>query len=133
VEFSVGGDAPILNPSIDQIEAGLRSLAGDGDSFAILAQSQMTYIQTSGSPTSGFGLEYQVESLDQHFRSSSHELPLHTVVEAFRLYASSDERWRDVASWERDDISSSSSAPLGTMIAATLILGSIAVWWLCAA
>jgi hypothetical protein len=110
VEFSVGGDAPILNPSIDQIEAGLRSLAGDGDSFA-----------------------NQVESLDQHFRSSSHELPLHTVVEAFRLYASSDERWRDATSWKRDDLSSSSSAHLGTMIAATLILGAIAVWWFCAA
>ena len=105
MEFSIGGDTPLLDPSSDDIEAGLSSLTGEGDSFAILAESPMTYIQTSGSATSGFVLEYQTDSLDQHFRSTSHQLPLHQVIEAFQRYRACDPAWREVTTWEREDLS----------------------------
>ena len=133
MEFSIGGDTPVLDPSSDDIESGLSSLTGEGDSFAILAESPMTYIQTSGSPTTGFVLEYQIDSLDQHFRSASQQLPLHQVIEAFERYRTRDPAWREVTSWEREELSTESSLPLGAIALAVLALGAVAAWWFGAA
>ena len=104
MKLTVGSADPIANPSAEQIRSALDALGDSSDSFAILAASELTYIQTSGTPADGFVLEYQTGSTEQHFRSESDSVPLDTVTEAFLLYAEADPSWREVASWQHEDL-----------------------------
>ena len=74
--------------AIDVIEA-LDRLTSDGDSFAILSQNDMTYIQTSGDLELGFILEYQNGSTAEHY-GCYQDLQLDTVMS----YLNDDGRWR---------------------------------------
>lgn len=80
----------------DSIAVALGRLDGDKCSYAILAQSDDTYLQTSGSPESGFVLEYQIDDLDHHYLALREAIPLTEVVSVFQKYARRD------ASWQRD-------------------------------
>jgi hypothetical protein len=111
MDFSINGGASIEDPTPQDITTGLASLTGTGDSFAILASSEMTYLQASGGPSHGFVIEYQVDSLDQHYQSVSNSLPLSTVTTAFQRYAVSDPSWKSVTGWQHLDLSGASSFP----------------------
>jgi hypothetical protein len=96
----------LLSKNLDDqaIVQALQNLTGEGDSFAILSKTEMTYIQTTGSPAEGFVLEYQDGSLDLHFRCSEEHLDLEKVIRAFTLYLRGDERWRTEFSWEQENL-----------------------------
>lgn len=127
--FGTGEEFP--NPTTEQITIGLEELTGFGDSFAILSESEMSYIQTSGGQATGFLVEYQVESLDDHHRSLREDLPLETVQALFLAYAEGDDSWRSAIEWVPDDLarleSSSMPAALGYVLAAFGIC--LLVWW----
>lgn len=131
MHLTLGTGEEFANPTAAQISEGLAELTGFEDSFAILSRSEMTYVQTSGGQATGFVVEYQVESLDSHFRSRRNDLPLETVQELFLAYAAGDESWRSRIDWVRDDLSrlESSSGLARVGLALFVVLIGLLVWW----
>jgi hypothetical protein len=130
MDLETGTGRTIANPSESQIAEALAALPGGDDSFAILARDELTYIQTAGSPSEGFLLEYQAGSLDQHHRSTENTLPLSTVTNAFQRYAAEDPSWRSLVTWQRDAPSPQAARfpllPVAVLAAALL---GLALWW----
>ena len=107
----------------------LASLTGEGDSFAILSRDEMTYIQTSGGKATGFVLEYQAGSPDQHFHSAETDLDLEAVTRAFERYAADDPSWRSVATWLQDTSSEGSGRiPLPALVLVGIAILGLAIW-----
>lgn len=94
-------------PTAGEIDERLRSLNWmDDDSFAILEQSDLTYLQTAreGDPDAAvpaYVLEYQEGSLAAHYRAIDEAIPLERVIAVFQKYALADESWRNEFDWEK--------------------------------
>ncbi len=127
MELTVGGRPAIQDPSDYQIVDSLQWLGASSDTFAILSKTEMTYIQTAGTFDDGFVLEYQLGSIDQHFRSESDSLPLETVSEAFLLYAAGDPAWQQVTSWQKEDLGGAST-PLWPIVAVVLVAAAVVAY-----
>ncbi len=132
MEFEVNGSLFAAEATEADIDEGLKALKGDGDSFAILSQDEMTYLQTSGWPEEGFSLEYQDGSLLEHFRCADENLPLESVSHIFKLYLSGQGDHRTSCSWERFDLPSPSDAAITSTIGtiAMIVLVAAALFWL---
>jgi hypothetical protein len=128
MDLTTGAGVAVSDPSAAQIAEVLAALPGGMDSFAILAESELSYMQAAGGPTDGFVLEYQAGSIEQHYWSARDDLPLSTVTQAFQLYATGDESWQQLATWEKKEISGS---PLGVVPIALLAVALVAalLWW----
>lgn len=94
----------IQDPNTLEIEDHLRTLDGESNGFAILSQSDLSYIQVAGGCETGLSIEYQDGSTDQHYASTAGDASFHDVVEAFRAYAGGDDRWKTMFEWEEIDI-----------------------------
>jgi hypothetical protein len=57
-----------------------------------------------GAPPWDLVLEYQVDSLDNHFRAVNDPLTMEAVIRAFQKYARGDESWRFGFRWERMEL-----------------------------
>ena len=93
----------IDHPSEEEIGAHLSAEADREDFFAILGINEMTYLQVAGTVAGGFTLEYQVDSLDQHYWCTDEPLTLAQIIVAFQEYSSGDESWHSDLRWARDE------------------------------
>lgn len=61
----------IVDPNAAQIRQALSALdvSASGAGWAILARSEMTYLQVSGDKACGFDMEYQEGDLENHYRA----------------------------------------------------------------
>ena len=84
----------------EQITAALSSLTGEGDSFVILSQDDMYYIQTCGDKTSGFHVEYREGSEEMHFECTQ-TLSLQETIEVFHSYFEGSEDWKTMYPWKK--------------------------------
>jgi len=73
----------------------LSLVAGKEDAFIILAQSEMTYIQTDGEI-----VEYQEGSLDSHHFCPD-PLTFECIAKALQSYAKGDDCWKTAIRWEK--------------------------------
>jgi hypothetical protein len=121
-------------PSEDDIDQALDTLVRNDNSYAILSQDEMTYIQASVSPDADYDLEYQAGDTEHHYRVS--EPVLHSkVVAAFKHYAQNDPAWKTEYNWERQTIGSADGSGctsvflivLVVIIGATTLVGA-ACW-----
>ena len=103
VVLELGSGEKIANPTDAQIRAALEELdvQRDGEGFAILARSPMTYVQVSGDAARGFDLEYQVDSVREHYRARRTDYALDEVVAVLAAYRDGAERWDEVGEFER--------------------------------
>ena len=99
------------------------------DSFAILSESELTYIQAAGGPTEGFVLEHQTGSIEQHYWTVDDSIPLTTVVQAFQLYATGDESWHALNTWEKKEISGGSIGVLPVALVAVVFIAAMLWRW----
>ena len=90
----------LTNPSSGQIAQALSSLDGKSNAFAILARADQVYVQTSGSGSSGFVLEYRDGDEASHFQASNKSLPLDVIQDVFEKYAQGDSAWKESLVWE---------------------------------
>ena len=100
MELVVNGvtiSAPVTNGLIDE---SIRSLTGEGDSFAILSKADQIYMQTSGGPEYGFVLEYRNGSAEEHYSCSNFELTADEVIWAFQSYLANDGKWQSQLEWQ---------------------------------
>ena len=109
----------IDDPSVSRIRETLHQLDGEDNHFAILSIDDMTYLQTSGSPETGFVLEYQDGSLDRHFTADGEPLSLEDVTAAFADYLTRNDRWRSRFTWKREEPGAGSGC--GSASAALLV------------
>jgi hypothetical protein len=129
MDLTTGVRVAIANPSAAQISEVLAALPGGMNSFAILAESELTYIQAAGDPVDGFVLEYQAGSIEQHYWSVRDDLALSTVSQAFQLYATSDASWQQLAIWEKKEISGSRFGLLPIVVVVAAIVVVVLLWW----
>ncbi len=97
-------DTTIEGPTFSQISEALSSLHDEGNSFAILSQNEYTYMQIATDSPNGFVLEYQVDSVDDHYESAENHIPLERVIQAFQAYAEGDDSWRTRFTWRKLDL-----------------------------
>ena len=111
----------IERPSEHDIEQALDTLGRHGNSFAILSQEMMTYVQTAGARDSGYDLEYQEEDTEHHYRVP--ELVSHdAVVSVFKRYARGDDSWKTEFAWERKEVGSGGSSGCLNVVLLVLVL-----------
>jgi hypothetical protein len=100
--LDVCGTRTITDPSDADIREALAELDEEkNDAFAILMAGELTYIQTGGDRRSGFFVEYQAGSLDEHFTSTDTNISLDDVAGLFIAYGNGEANWQGRFSFER--------------------------------
>lgn len=115
------------------IDESIRSLTGEGDSFAILARASEIYMQTSGGPSYGFVLEYRNGSAEEHYSCSNFELTADEVVWAFQSYLADDGQWETELEWQPQVFdyspdSNGSGASFGLAGIAIVAVAAFVIW-----
>ncbi len=130
MELTVNGDKIAGLVSNRQIEQSIRSLTGEGDSFAILARGEQVYIQTSAAPSDGFLLEYRDGSENEHYSCSNFELTADQVIRAFQSYLADDGRWKSELEWQPQvfDYLGRSGSGRKVLVAIGLLIAGLVVW-----
>lgn len=130
MELIVNGEKLTGLVSDRQIEESIRSLAGDGDSFAILARADQVYIQTSGDPRNGFVLEYRDGSEEEHYSCSNFELTAEQIIRAFQSYLAGDDKWKSELEWQPQAFEYSGRTSTGKKVAVAVgLILTVAVVW----
>jgi hypothetical protein len=89
------------NLNTGALRDALQQLGSPGNSFAILNQDEMNYLQTSGNDADGYILEYQLESLGEHCQSTDAEISKEAVIQDFLSYLEGSSRWWENHSWNK--------------------------------
>lgn len=132
MKFESEASAPIVDPSELEIRDGIEKINGKENNFAILSIDEMTYIQTVGSPSAGFRLEYQNGSLDDRWKTSGRAVSQSEAIAAFLSYRNQDEHWKQKLHWEKGDLSAgdtqkSSGGCLSLIVLAAGALGTLMI------
>jgi len=103
VTLTLSSGQEMTDPSDDELREGLAALdvEGDGEGFAILARSDLTYVQVSGDQSIGFYMEYQEGGTDRHFRAVREDFSLDEVVATFADYRDGGLEWWRGKDWEQ--------------------------------
>jgi hypothetical protein len=96
--FKTENGSRIIDPTPAQIDAGVRALDPDKNSFAIVSQGEQRYLQVALNPDGVFLLEYRGGSADSHFTASSPIMDVDCVASAFTAYLSGGD-FRAGLSW----------------------------------
>lgn len=101
--LSLSNGTELLNPSYDQVREALSTLnvARDGEGFAILGPSEMTYVQVSGDPQIGFDIEYQEGSVTEHYRAAREDYSLDETVDVLIAYRDGVIEWSEVGDFAK--------------------------------
>jgi len=101
--LSTSSGDEVVNPNDEQIRQALSALdvSRDGLGWAMLARSEMTYMQVSGDKTSGFDMEYQKGDIENHYRAASENFELEEVVRAFAKCRDGRIDWSIYGDWDR--------------------------------
>jgi hypothetical protein len=100
--LEICGERTIADPTGQQIRTELEGLSSpDHDSFVILHESEMAYVQAKGDKTVGFHLEYQEGSIEAHFQATDDHITLEKVVEAFISYRDGNADWKAAFTFEK--------------------------------
>ncbi len=93
-------DTRFDDPDAATIAKVLASLDGGRHVLVTLGDSELTYVQVSGSVQTGLALEYQEGSLERRYTSRAASLPLELVTDVFQRYACGNQSWRQGVEWE---------------------------------
>lgn len=95
LETESGGT--VSDPESRALEAALRGLDGEGNTFAILdpERGDNDFLQTMGGPDL-FDVEYR--EAGQHFRCR--EVRLETIIALFHSYRRGSDWWRSALAWK---------------------------------
>jgi hypothetical protein len=98
MELKLESGQILINPSIEEIA---KVLPFEG--FAIISDNSesMRYLQFSKSRKKGLGLEYQADSLENHFTATAVSLTMERIVLAFQKYAQGDASWQSDFQWQQ--------------------------------
>jgi len=125
----------------EHITASLSALDGVWDSFLILSRDEMHYVQTCGDKSSGFQVEYQEGTLDEHYECCL-LLSFKETVDIFHSYFDGTDDWKQNHSWKKMQLNYSSSGSGSSVseieleeqsnsmvLCMALIIGVVALWY----
>jgi hypothetical protein len=103
MKLSLSSGEEVVNPADDAIRAALQALdvQRDGEGFAILGVTEMTYVQVSGDAARGFDLEYQDGAVAQHYRALRQDYTLDEIVAVFADYRDGTIDWSQYGEFEK--------------------------------
>ena len=103
MKLSLSNGTELLSPSDDQIRKALNSLnvERDGEGFAVLGPSDMTYVQVSGDASIGFDIEYQEESASEHYRAAREDYSLDEIVTVLIAYRDGQIGWSGIGDFRK--------------------------------
>ena len=135
IELVVNGETLAGTVTDRLIDDTIRSLTGEGDSFAILSRGSEIYMQTSGGPSYGFVLEYRNGSADEHYSCSNFELTADEVIWAFQSYLADDGQWETKLEWQPQVFdytpdSTGGGLSLGWVGVAIVAIAAFVIWTL---
>jgi len=98
LQLSLESGRTVTNPSDEEIARLVPA-----EEFAILSDGpdSCTYLQFAKEQPWNLMLEYQVDSLNNHFRAVGAELTMGQIVAAFQKYAKGDASWKSGFQWEQ--------------------------------
>jgi hypothetical protein len=101
MELTLESGRVIRNVKEDDLLASI-----EGEEFAILSASPDTYIQCAEEkePPYGYVLEYQNDSLANHFQAVDGPITLERVLSTFRKYLRGDSSWQSDFRWEKMEL-----------------------------
>jgi hypothetical protein len=101
--LSTNSGDEVVNANDKQIREALSALdiSRDGVGWAILARSEMTYLQVSGDKTLGFAMEYQNGDVDNHYRAARENFQLEEAAHALANYRDGRIDWSVYGDWDR--------------------------------
>jgi len=101
--LSTSSGEEVVSPTDKQIHQALSALdeGRDGLGWAILGQSELTYLQVSGDKTRGFAMEYQEEDVKRHYRAAREHFSLEEVERAFSEYRDGMIEWSVYGRWNQ--------------------------------
>src|SRR5438552_3701540 len=97
MQLTVEANRLIESPSDEEIANLLPATK-----FAVISDGpdSGTYMQFSKSRKYGIELEYQIDSLENHFKASDASLAIERVITAFQKYAKGDDSWKTGFQWK---------------------------------
>ena len=100
----VRADYQIIEPGEADLIRALEGMEAEtGSAFMILSRSDHTYLQCSGDNHIGYDLEYQVNSIEEHFRAAQTNFDCTEIVRRFLAYSRDGLAWKDGVEWQRID------------------------------
>ncbi|HBC86576.1 MAG TPA: hypothetical protein DCZ94_06450 [Lentisphaeria bacterium] len=91
------------NPTEIKITEVIKLLGTGSDSFIILSKNETTYIQTIKPNESNFEIEYQNDSLENHYVTRE-PVSLEKALEIFTSYFRSSNDWLSSTEWKKLDL-----------------------------
>src|SRR5262245_61163707 len=90
----------IENPSDEELA---QSLPKEETGVISESSDSMTYLQFAERKVTPWGLvlEYQVESLENHFETEGDPPRMEAIIRAFQKYAKGDRSWKDDFRWKQ--------------------------------
>jgi len=104
MELTAEDGTTIDNPTVTDVGTVLEGGAGNAGFFAILARDDMTYIQAAGHEETGFVVEYQEGTLEEHYQSTEKNIDIRRIIEMFQLYLAGNPAWIAMVSWEKEPL-----------------------------
>ncbi|MGJ8638788.1 MAG: hypothetical protein ACSHYA_05300 [Opitutaceae bacterium] len=126
MKFETENNPPKSNPSTEDVSTGILSIDGEATTFAILSMDDMTYLQTAGSVSDGFVLEYQNGSMDEHYRASNETIETEKIIQVFEAFRNGDVSWFDEFEWNKEDLQKGAGC-LPVLAMSTLAAGSLII------
>ncbi len=106
----------------------LHTLDGQTRSFALLAQTENDYIQTSGDPENGFVLEWYDGVSKKHYYCAEDRITVERVIKAFTLYMKKNETLKTDVSWDPLDLKNTSQPFSPTFFIASGVFVLAVIW-----
>lgn len=88
------------DPTVKDIADSILLLNDSDNRFMILSRDRMSYLQVYGSSSSGWTLEYQEGSPENHFSCSEPHLSTARVQQTFIAYLEGNCQWKSIVSWD---------------------------------
>ena len=128
MKLELENESPILNPTEEDIEKEIQKVDGKENGFAILSLDEMTYLQIAGDTSSGFVMEYQNGSLDEHY-STEENVSEKEVIEAFQAFTRGETTWIDQFNWKKEELNKGSGC-MSVIVITTVFALSIGLFTL---
>jgi hypothetical protein len=111
---------------VEEVRRWVQRLAAGEVEFLILQATPMTYLQATGDARSGFAVEYQDGSPEQHYQATDGTITEEQLEKAFVAYCGGAPEWKSQFTWERE--LGGGCLGLLLLLAAGPALAAVRVW-----
>jgi hypothetical protein len=110
MELQISSSYHPIDPMPESLDDIIQSLATVEESFFVLSEGEATYLQGTWTKDGGFELEYQEDSIVNHYRfKDAVAVPL--AIEIANRYLEGDTSWQTHPHWVHEPLESQAETP----------------------